>query len=172
MARGETRFGSQRNRQVLVGTTLQPTRGGEIGMTRETAQILIAGAQAQNSAQYGIIFTACAMNLNWLNGATHGPVWQVTDVRVRYEVAGTDAGAVTLMLVKVPSGTAKAAGVNCLAAGINLKSTPDTNIDAPLNATIGNYQLVDGDSLAVVPTGTLTALVGVQVMVELKRLHG
>ena len=95
--------------------------------------------------------------------------WEVIRVVERHGTAGNDAGAVTLMVKKVPSGTAKAAGTDVLASGINLKATADTNQVGTLSATAANRQLADGDALGLVPTGTLTALDAVTVMVELKR---
>ena len=74
------------------------------------------------------------------------------------------------MVKKVPSGTAKASGTDTLSAGINLKGTADTNAAGSLHATQGNYQLAAGDALGLVPTGTLTVVDAVTVMVELKRI--
>lgn len=95
---------------------------------------------------------------------------KVVSVRERHAVAGNDAGAVTLMLKKVPSGTAKAAGTDCLAAGIDLKATADTNQSGTLHATAANYTLAAGDALGWVPTGTLTSLDGVTGSVELQKV--
>lgn len=94
---------------------------------------------------------------------------QVVSVRERHQTLGTDAGAVTLMLKKVPSGTAKAAGTDVLSAGLNLKSANDTNQSGTLSATPANLKLAAGDALALVTTGVLTAVDGVSVTVELKR---
>jgi len=96
--------------------------------------------------------------------------YQVTAVVERHAVAGNDAGAVTLMVKKVPSGTAKAAGTDVLASGINLKATADTNQAGTLHGTAANLQLAIGDALGVVPTGTLTTLDGVTVRVSLTRI--
>src|ERR1700676_3544776 len=123
MARGETRFGSQRTSQLLG--TGNPRRGGEIGLTRQTAELLVAGAAAATATNYGIILTIPAISINRdLTGlSATGPVWQITDVRARWETAGTVSAA--LMIVKVPSGTAKAAGTNCLAAVIDATAVAD-----------------------------------------------
>ena len=84
--------------------------------------------------------------------------------------AGSDAGAVTLMVKKVPSGTARASGTDLLSAGLSLKATADTNVTGSLTATAGDKKLAAGDGLALVPTGTLTAVDAVTVTVELKRI--
>lgn len=96
--------------------------------------------------------------------------WMLVSVNERHQTLGTDAGAVTLMVKKVPSGTAKASGTDMLAAGLNLKSTIDTNQAGALNATAANYTGAAGDGIALVSTGTLTAVDGVSVAVEIKRL--
>jgi len=96
--------------------------------------------------------------------------YQVTAVIERHAVIGSDAGAVTLMVKKVPSGTAKAAGTDVLASGINLKAAADTNQAGTLHGTAGNLNLAIGDALGVVPTGTLTAVDGVTVRVSLTRI--
>ena len=181
MARGETKFGSLRNHTQLIGTgNPLPRRGGETGLTRRTIDTQIFGASAATPANYGIIHTVPAININRLPGATPGPVWQITDVRARFEAAGTDGGGATLQLIRVPSGTAKAAGISCLATPINLQGAINVNQDAPLvpipagapSTATDTIQLWDGDSLALVPTGTLTAVAGVSVTVELMRLPG
>lgn len=94
---------------------------------------------------------------------------QVVSVKERHQTLGTDGGAVTLMVKKVPSGTAKAAGTDVLAAGINLKAANDTNQSPALHATVANSQFAAGDAVALVTTGTLTAVDGVTVTVEFKR---
>lgn len=92
---------------------------------------------------------------------------RVVSVRERHQTAGSDAGAVTLMVKKVPSGTAKASGSDVLSAGLNLKGTADTNQSGTISSTFANSRLKTGDALALVTTGTLTAVDGVTVTVEL-----
>ncbi len=89
-------------------------------------------------------------------------------VTERHAVAGNDAGAVTLMVKKVPSGTAKAAGTDMLSAGLDLKATANTNQSGSLHATTANITLANGDSIGLVPTGTLTTLDGVTVTCRLR----
>ena len=93
---------------------------------------------------------------------------EITSVRQRHEIAGTDGSAVTLMVKKVPSGTARASGSDVLAAGFDLKATVNTVQVGTLHGTKANYQLVAGDGLGLVPTGTLTNVDGVTVTVEFK----
>lgn len=96
--------------------------------------------------------------------------YEVIAVKERHLVLGTDVGAVTLMVKKVPSGTAPGAGTDTLAAGISLKAAINTVQDGTLHATLANKQLAVNDGLALVTTGVLTAVDGVSVTVYLKPL--
>lgn len=93
----------------------------------------------------------------------------LVSVTERHQTAGNDAGAVTLMVKKTPSGTAKASGTDCLSAGISLKGTADTNAAGTLHATAANYTFAAGDAVSLVLTGTPTAVDGVSVTCKFKR---
>lgn len=82
--------------------------------------------------------------------------------RLTVTVAGTDGGAVTAIIRKVPSGTAITGGTTIHSGtnSYNLKGTADTVQVGDLNATASNYTLAAGDSLAVDFTGTLTSATG------------
>lgn len=95
---------------------------------------------------------------------------KIVNVKERHETAGNDAGAVTLMVKKTPSGTARAAGTDCLAAGTSLKATADTNLTPALHATAANYTFAAGDAVSLVLTGTPTAVVGVGVSIQFQRV--
>lgn len=95
---------------------------------------------------------------------------KIVSVTERHDTAGNDGSAVTIMVKKTPSGTAKASGTDCLAAGISLKATADTNQTPALHATAGNYTFAAGDSVSLVLTGTATAVVGVGVQVQFQRV--
>ncbi len=95
---------------------------------------------------------------------------KVVSVRERHTVAESTAATLTGMLKKVPSGTAPGSGTDCLAAGVNLKGTANTNASPALHATAGNYTLAAGDALAIVLSTTVTELAGAEYMVELKRV--
>lgn len=86
----------------------------------------------------------------------------------RHETAGTDGGAVTVMLKNVPSGTAPSSGTDMLSAGMSLKTTANTNQTGSLSTVAGARAIDRGDSLAFITTGTLTALVGVTIAVVLR----
>lgn len=94
--------------------------------------------------------------------------YEIVSVTERHLVAGTDGGAVTAMVKKVPSATAPSAGTDTLSAGLNLKATANTNQAGTLHGTQANYQLASGDGLALVKTGTVTTVDGVTVQIVLK----
>ena len=142
MARGDTKFG-------------RGARGGNVVPTTQTI---------------GLASVGTGVALSFPSSVPIPFAFEVIGVTARHEVAGTDSGAVSVMLKKVPSGTAKASGTNVLAAGINLKAAANTNQAGTLHATQANRQGAAGDALALVPTGTLTALDGVGVTVEVRRL--
>lgn len=96
--------------------------------------------------------------------------YELVAVRERHATAGNDAGAVTGMLKKVPSGTAAGSGTDMLSAGLSLKTTADTAQAGALSATAANLRLDVGDSAAFVLTGTPTALAGLHVETVWKRL--
>ncbi len=83
-------------------------------------------------------------------------------VRMRYQTASS--AAETLMVKKVPSGTAKASGTDCLAAGMALNGSADTNISGTLHATAANTEFAAGDGVGLVASGTPTALDGVGIV--------
>jgi hypothetical protein len=112
---------------------------------------------------------ATAADYDGLGGIAYEAMELVSAV-ARQGTAGSDAGAVTLMVKKVPSGTAKASGTDMLAAGLDLKATADTNQSGTLSATLANRRLAAGDAFGLVPTGTLTAVDAVSVSLVFKRI--
>lgn len=122
----------------------------------QIAEATLPGTQPATAANYGVFFT---------NNTDQ--VLEVTDVSERHETAGSDGSAVTLQVAKVPSGTAKGSGTSVLSAGLNLKGTADTNQRGGIVATAARL-IGPGDSLALVPTGTLTAVAGLCVTVKMR----
>ncbi len=84
-------------------------------------------------------------------------------------VAGTDAGAVTLAVMKCTGTQAPSAGTLTHTGTANLKGTIHTVQALALSATVANTRLADGDRLAIDVTGVLTAAVG-QLTVVLRPL--
>lgn len=93
--------------------------------------------------------------------------YQIVGAREVHTVAGTDGGAVTLTVEKVPSGTAKGSGVNMLSSTFNLKSTADTPVWLGPSATAADTKLVPGDRIDLVSSGTLTSVVDTHVSLVL-----
>ena len=94
----------------------------------------------------------------------------IVSVTERHATAGTDGSAVTVMVKKVPSGTAVGSGTDCLSAGLSMKSTADTNQSGSLHATAANYTFAAGDSLGFALTGTPTALASPVFTVVFRRV--
>ena len=111
------------------------------------------------------------------DGATVAAFDGVIPLRVACRLVGATArwqtassAAETLMVKKVPSGTAKASGTDCLAAGIALDGTADTNVAGALHATADNYTFAASDGVGLVASGAPTALDGVGVTLEFVRV--
>jgi hypothetical protein len=121
-----------------------------------TQSWLVASTAAATADNYGIIYTAPY------------PV-RVIGLTERHETAGSDGGAVTLQLEKVPSGTAKGSGTNLLATALSLKATANTVQNGSLVSSSA-VDLAAGDSIALKTSGTLTAVDGVAVTVRMQRL--
>lgn len=118
-----------------------------------------------------LVGTSPATAANWGSTFfTSDEYYQIVSVKERHTTAGNDAGAVTAMLKRVPSGTAPSAGTDMLAAGMSMKSVANTSQSGTLHATVANQKLIPGQSLAAVLTGTPTTLAGVEITVELKRI--
>lgn len=118
----------------------------------------IPGTQAQTAANFTAPFFYADRN------------YEVVEFRERHEVAGGDAGAVTIMLNKVPDGTAPASGTNVLTTTLSLKTTANTWQSGIITSTLPNFVLSSGNALSVITSGTLTSLQGVTVAVILKAL--
>lgn len=116
------------------------------------------GATAQTATNYGYIFTPPFP-------------YEILSIVEKHDVAGTDAGAVTLDILKVPNGTTLASGVSVLVSTFSLKSTADTAIMKQGIALSSNRSFAPLDSIALVVSGTLTALEGVQVTIYIKPLN-
>ena len=84
----------------------------------------------------------------------------VKSITARVEAAGTDAGGVTAVVRKVPSGTAITSGTALHSGSINLKGTAATNQALTLSTTASDLSIPAGTAIAIDLTGTLTAATG------------
>jgi hypothetical protein len=85
---------------------------------------------------------------------------RVESIIGRVTVAGTDAGAVTAVVAKVPSGTAITSGTALHSSTFNLKGTANTNQTLTLSTTASVLLLAAGDAIAIDFTGVLTSATG------------
>ena len=124
--------------------------------------INIAGTSAATSGNYGIILTARNIAL------------EIVGVLERHEVKGTDVGAVTLDVVKVPTGTAISAGTTILASTFDLKGTINTAVikNGKLLSNVPKSRyLKPSESLALKTSGALTDVAGVHITVYYKPIN-
>ena len=77
------------------------------------------------------------------------------------DTIGSDVGAVSAMVEKVPDGTDIGSGVEVLSAAFDLKDTVDTEQVGTLTATSADLSVAAGDAIAIDFTGTLTDAAGV-----------
>lgn len=150
--------------------------GSADGVTRGTwskdgLDVLVEGGLKE----MGAIVDRRKHAIHFFNASSVSDVFWVADARyvvetvnARFRVAGSTGAS--LQIEVVPSGTAPEAGVDQLAAVIDLENgTVNTNLPGTLIAspTVIN----PGDGLGVVLAGTLTNLAGASVTVTLKRVR-
>lgn len=96
--------------------------------------------------------------------------YKVIGARLVQDVAGSDGGAVSLMLEKLTGTTAPGSGTNLLTAAFDLKATARTPQTGTLVASAASLTLAAGNRLGLNLTGTPTAVAGVVVEVDLEVL--
>lgn len=93
--------------------------------------------------------------------------YRIIGIREVHSTAGSDAGTVTIHVEKETGTTAPAGGTTVMSGTFNAKGTANTVQAATLSTTTADTILAAGDRLSVDFTGTLTALAGVVVTVDL-----
>ena len=124
--------------------------------------ITIQGTSAATSTNYGYVLTSKSI------------AYEIIAVGEKHETAGTNAGAVTLDVVKVPDGTAISSGATILATTFNLKSTANTWVlKQGTNLSTARFIRIiqAGESIALKTTGTLTDVAGVHVCIFFKPVN-
>lgn len=96
--------------------------------------------------------------------------YKVFGVRLIQDVAGSDGGAVTLMLEKLTGTTAPGSGTSLMTVAFDLKATARTPQTGALVASAASLTLAAGNRLGLNLTGTPTAVAGVLVEVDLEVL--
>jgi len=139
-----------------TGTNLETALaelGGVAYANRFTVTQVLKSTDAATAANFGKIFVApkaCTVK-------------KITEV---HTVAGSDSSAVTLHVERLQGTETSGNGDNLHTTGMNLKGTAETPQSPTLLATV--VELAVGDRLNLVDTGTLTALDGLVVTIELE----
>lgn len=94
--------------------------------------------------------------------------YQVTAVRAVWSHVGGSSAAATVE--KLTSTTAPGSGTAILTSAFDLTTTANTVGSGSLSGTVGNLQLAAGDRLGVKLSGTLTALTGLNITIQLKAI--
>ncbi len=118
----------------------------------------IYGTTAQTATNYGIMFIA------------RHPI-EIIRITETHAVAGSDAGAVTLDVLKAGSGVAIASGITLLSSTFNLKSTANTPVTKEGVNLSNDRILIEGDRIGLVVSGTLTALSDVHITIYYKEIN-
>lgn len=127
--------------------------GGAAYTNRFTTTQVLHGTDAATAANFGKVFVApkaCTVK-------------KITEV---HSVAGSDGSAVTLHVERLQGTETSGNGDNLHTTGMDLKSTAETPQSPTLLATV--VELAVGDRLNLVDTGTLTALDGLVITIELE----
>lgn len=93
------------------------------------------------------------------------PGLKVRAISMRWSVAATDAGAVTIDITKDTGTAAPGAGTSVLLAAQSVKGTINTTVFVPLAVSAATLTMASGDRLALKTTGVLTALAGLVVSI-------
>ncbi len=118
----------------------------------------VYGTTSQTATNYGIMFIA------------RHPI-EVMRITESHAVAGSDAGAVTLDVLKAGSGVAIASGITLLSSTFNLKSTANTPVVKDGMDLSSDRVLIEGDRIGLVVAGTLTSLSDVHITIYYKEIN-
>ncbi len=112
-------------------------------------------------------------NTDAATAANFGAFWiapracEVMQVQAVWSTAGSDGGAVTLQVERLQGTTAEGSGDNMFVTAMNLKGTANT-VNKKEGTELQNRVLNEDDRLALVDSGTLTALNNLVVTVLYK----
>lgn len=155
------------NAYVPTGRSLNIETGGSL--TAPADGLVVGGAIVPQAIEVSIAQLASPADVCFFIA---NRAYQVVAVREVHSTAGSDASAVNVQLVKDTGTNAPGAGTDLLTnntnAGFDCKGTANTVQSGALTGTVASLQLAAGDRLSLDYAGTLTALAGVVVTVELK----
>lgn len=126
----------------------------DINQKKQIFNWTIQGPDAATAAYYSVIWVApfaCYIN----------------SFKEVHQTAGTDGGAVTLMLEKLTGTQAPDSGVDVLSSTLSLKATANTVQTGTITSTLANRTLAGNDRLCLKDTGVLTSVANVTVVVEI-----
>jgi hypothetical protein len=95
----------------------------------------------------------------------------ITGVQAIWSAPSTGAGTVTGDCQVDTGTTAPGSGTSVLAAAFSLKTVSNTVIAPALSATAANLAMAAGSRLSFVPTGTLTSLAGLVMVVYFQPIY-
>lgn len=124
-------------------------------MRTERIHIRLDGATPATAANYGVFFSPLDTCF-------------VRAVYERHTTAGSDGSDVGLNIEKLTGTTAPDSGTEILSADINLKGTANTLAQGSLVPSRSARTLRKGDALCLKDSGTLTAVAGLYLLVEVE----
>jgi len=114
--------------------------------------------------------TLLTSNFLFTNPSTNNETYRVVQVEAVWDVAGGASAAVDIK--QVLSGTAASGGTSVLGSTVDLTSTARVPVKKALSSTASALILAPGSSLSALFSGTLTGLVGLNVVITLQPLRG
>lgn len=142
----------------IDGTTIGGVSYINVG-TKTSANFVAAGTGGLQTVSFVYGEALALDSAFWVNDASR--TYVVQSITCRPLVAGTDAGAVTAQIRKVPTGTAVASGTALHTGTINLKGTINTNQPLTLATNASVLQVNPSNALGFNVTGVTTAARGV-----------
>ena len=101
--------------------------------------------------------------------------YEVKSIKEIHSVAGSDGSAVTADVRKItdasaPGAAAGATVLEMLSTALDLKSTANTRVTGTLVTTVADLRLAVNDKIGINFAGTLTALAGCVIVIELQAI--
>lgn len=151
-----------------VVSTVGTVTGTGLPTTSFAADALLVGGV--KVSPYKVVTVTIPLNSGMVNQHFFiaDRAYQVTGIQYVHSTQATNGSAVTVGVEKLTGTTAPGSGTDLLTADFNAKATNDVVGTGTLTGTTASLQMAVGDRLGIFFTGTLTALAGVNVTVQLK----
>lgn len=169
---GEDATGIEQVPDVLSGEFVQSVNAAGTGVvsligSNASDQVVLGPNGDVISTRTHFAYVLDAATAVTRTGLTARVAFQVTDVAI---VFGTASASGTFSIEKLTGTTAPGSGTTMLTGTISTAGTANTVLVGTLTATVATLQLAVGDRIGFVFTGTETGLVGLNIMLSLKRL--